>query len=79
MKELTVLGLVAGVGFTMALFVAALALPDEARLGEAKLAVILASTCAMAFGLVAGRLLLRPMSTPAAAPLEAQAGVPREP
>ncbi|MBX3210556.1 MAG: Na+/H+ antiporter NhaA [Labilithrix sp.] len=59
-RELTVLGLVAGIGFTMALFVAALAFPTGDKLEQAKLAILTASVLAMIVGLTAGRLLLPP-------------------
>ena len=60
LRELVVLGVVAGIGFTMALFVAALAFEGGPRLEEAKTAVLLASGLAIALGLGLGRLLLRP-------------------
>jgi NhaA family Na+:H+ antiporter len=41
-----VVGCVAGIGFTMALFIAAMAFTDASMLGVAKLAVLLASTVA---------------------------------
>lgn len=59
-RELLVLGLVAGIGFTMALFVAALAFPAGPKLEQAKTAILVASGLAMTVGLLAGRLLLRP-------------------
>ncbi|MBX3221895.1 MAG: Na+/H+ antiporter NhaA [Labilithrix sp.] len=59
-RELLVLGLVAGIGFTMALFVAALAFPEGYKLEQAKAAILVASTLAMTIGLAAGRLLLAP-------------------
>jgi len=59
-RELPVLGLVAGIGFTMSLFVAALAFPDASHLAAAKLGILLASVLAIVLGLAAGRLLLRP-------------------
>lgn len=67
-RELWVLGLVAGVGFTMALFVAALAFPEGTKLEQAKAAILVASTLAMTVGLVAGRLLLKPALTGAVRP-----------
>lgn len=57
-KELLVLGTVAGIGFTMALFVAGLAFPDPAQLDEAKVAVLGASGLAALVGLATGVLLL---------------------
>lgn len=59
-RELPVLGVVAGIGFTMSLFVAALAFPDSAHLAAAKLGILLASVVAISLGLLTGRLLLRP-------------------
>lgn len=60
MRHLVVLGMVAGVGFTMALFVAQLAFADARLLSAAKLGVLGASGCAAVLGLVIGRLLLSP-------------------
>jgi Na+:H+ antiporter, NhaA family len=57
-RELVVLGLVAGIGFTMALFVASLAFDDPAFLEQAKVAILGASAVAIVVGLLAGRLLL---------------------
>jgi NhaA family Na+:H+ antiporter len=53
-----VVGLVAGIGFTMALFIATLAFPPGAPIDVAKLGVLLASVAAGSVGLIAGRLLL---------------------
>jgi NhaA family Na+:H+ antiporter len=66
-RHLAVLGAVAGVGFTMALFVAQLAFVDVALLGAAKLGVLLASLAAAVLGLLLGRLLLREEKVPGAA------------
>jgi NhaA family Na+:H+ antiporter len=60
MRHLVVLGVVAGVGFTMALFIAQLAFSDEAFLKAAKLGVLGASGLAAVLGLVCGRLVLHP-------------------
>jgi Na+:H+ antiporter, NhaA family len=57
-RHLTVLGLVAGVGFTMALFVAQLAFQDDAYLSASKLGILLASGAAAALALIVGRLFL---------------------
>ncbi len=77
MKELVVLGTVAGVGFTMALFVAGLAFPGAAQLDEAKVAVLGASGLAAVVGLATGVLLLDPsgraVEGAAATELEAEA------
>jgi NhaA family Na+:H+ antiporter len=55
---LTVVGFVAGIGFTMALFIGALAFGDPASLGVAKLAVLVASAVAGVVAMVIGRTLL---------------------
>lgn len=74
-RHLVVLGCVAGVGFTMALFIAQLAFPDARLLAAAKLGVLLASAGAGVFALVLGRLLLppTPLGTMAATADEAEA------
>lgn len=59
-RHLVVLGGVAGVGFTMALFIAQLAFTDPRLLAAAKLGVLTASGIAAILGLVLGRLLLAP-------------------
>jgi len=60
--DLLVLGLVAGIGFTMALFIAGLAFPEGQLLETIKLAVLSGSALSALLGLVAGRLLLRPQA-----------------
>lgn len=57
LRHLIVLGAVAGVGFTMALFIAQLAFADVQLLAAAKLGVILASASAGVFALALGRIL----------------------
>lgn len=57
-RHLAVVGIVAGVGFTMALFVAQLAFTDARLLAAAKLGVLAASGGAGVVGLLLGRLLL---------------------
>jgi NhaA family Na+:H+ antiporter len=57
-RGLVVVGVVAGIGFTMAIFVAGLAFPDPGMLGAAKLAVLVASAAAGVLALLVGRLLL---------------------
>jgi len=53
-----VVGLVAGIGFTMALFIATLAFPPGPLIEVAKLGIMLASLVAGVIGLAAGRWLL---------------------
>jgi NhaA family Na+:H+ antiporter len=62
-RHLCVLGLTAGIGFTMALFVAQLAFADPSRLTAAKLGVLGASALAVITSLIAGRLLLTAADT----------------
>ena len=62
-----VVGLVAGIGFTMAIFIATLALPPGPLIEVAKLGILLASVVASVIGLVTGRVLLRPTTPPEAA------------
>jgi len=57
--HIVVLGVVAGIGFTMSLFVAQLAFANEALLAAAKLGVLCASTLAGVLGLVVGRAVLK--------------------
>ena len=59
-KHLCVLGAVAGVGFTMALFIAQLAFTDPSLLGAAKSGVLMASGVASVLALALGRALLAP-------------------
>jgi NhaA family Na+:H+ antiporter len=57
-KHLAVLGIVAGIGFTMALFIAQLAFTDETLLRAAKVGVLIASASAALLSMLLGRLLL---------------------
>jgi NhaA family Na+:H+ antiporter len=57
-RHLVVLSIVAGIGFTMALFVAQLAFSDEALLAAAKLGILVASTLAATISVLVGRVLL---------------------
>jgi Na+:H+ antiporter, NhaA family len=59
-----IVGLVAGIGFTMALFIAGLAFPTGPLIEIAKLGILGGSAVAAVIGLVAGRLVLS--GTPAA-------------
>lgn len=58
-REIAVLGLLGGIGFTMAIFIANLAFPMEGMLAAAKFGVLVASTVAAVGGLLVGRLVLR--------------------
>jgi len=62
LRQLSVLGVVAGVGFTMAIFIAQLAFTEPGLLAAAKLGVLAASGVAASFSLILGRLLLSPAS-----------------
>lgn len=66
-RHLVVLGTVAGIGFTMALFVAQLAFSDASLMAAAKLGVLAASGGAAALGLALGLVLLPAVPTPGAA------------
>jgi NhaA family Na+:H+ antiporter len=57
-RGVLLVGLVAGIGFTMAIFIAGLAFPDRAALAAAKLAVLAASAFAGVIALASGRVLL---------------------
>jgi NhaA family Na+:H+ antiporter len=52
---IVVIGCLGGIGFTMSIFIAALAFADPALLDAAKLAVLAASVLAAATALVIGR------------------------
>ncbi len=67
LRHLVVLGVVAGVGFTMALFIAQLAFTDAKLLAAAKIGVLGASGAAAVLGLTLGRLLLAPVTADGAA------------
>jgi NhaA family Na+:H+ antiporter len=56
---LALVGAVAGIGFTMALFIAQLAFPAGPMLATAKLAILVGSGAASALGLLVGALTLR--------------------
>jgi NhaA family Na+:H+ antiporter len=58
LRHLIVLGVVAGIGFTMSLFVAQLAFSKPALLGAAKLGVLAASVIAMTLGVIVGKIIL---------------------
>ena len=64
MRQLVVLGAVAGIGFTMALFVSQLAFSSPALLAAAKLGVLVASGASAITGLLLGRLFLGKTAQP---------------
>jgi NhaA family Na+:H+ antiporter len=66
-KGVMVVGLVGGIGFTMSLFIAGLALPPGAMLETAKLAILAGSLVAAIVALVVGRLVLSPVLASGAA------------
>jgi Na+:H+ antiporter, NhaA family len=58
-RGLLLVGLLGGIGFTMAIFIANLAFPDPALLASAKLAVLIGSAVAGLSGLLFGRWILQ--------------------
>jgi Na+:H+ antiporter, NhaA family len=67
LRHMTVLGLAAGIGFTMSIFVAELAFGDPALLTAAKLGVLLGSGASGVAALGIGAAMLRSGETPSAA------------
>jgi Na+:H+ antiporter, NhaA family len=67
LRHLVVLGLVAGIGFTMALFVAQLAFVDAQLLAAAKVGVLCASAAAALLSLALGWWVLEPVRATGAA------------
>ncbi len=61
-SSLTGVGMMAGIGFTMSLFIAELALEDEYLLSAAKLAILLASFISATLGLLWFNLVVRKLS-----------------
>jgi Na+:H+ antiporter, NhaA family len=57
-RGVALVGCVAGIGFTMAIFIAGLAFPDRALLGAAKLGVLCASLLAACLGILVGLISL---------------------
>jgi NhaA family Na+:H+ antiporter len=55
-----VIGCLAGIGFTMSIFISALAFEESPLLAVAKFGVLAGSVAAAVAGLLLGRLLLRP-------------------
>jgi NhaA family Na+:H+ antiporter len=72
-RAVSVVGLVAGIGFTMALFVANLAFEPGPLLETAKLAILSGSALAAVLGYAVGRLALRSPHSAGAAPTESDA------
>ncbi len=67
-RGIGIVGLVAGIGFTMALFIADLAFGDRPDLhGVSKIGILIASAAAAAATLILGRVLLDPTPVPGAA------------
>ncbi len=66
-RQVLVVGMVGGVGFTMALFVAGLGFSDAVHLGAAKLAILGGSAVAAIAGLVYGAMVLPKELAPGAA------------
>ena len=66
-SHVSVVGLVAGIGFTMALFIAQLAFPPGPMLETAKLAILCGSALAALIGYAAGYVLLPERIEPGAA------------
>jgi NhaA family Na+:H+ antiporter len=72
-RGVALVGLVGGIGFTMSLFIAGLALPAGPMLETAKLAILAGSLVAVVLGLGVGFLTLKPGRAPGAAPSESEA------
>jgi Na+:H+ antiporter, NhaA family len=61
-RHIAMLGLLGGIGFTMAIFIANLAFEDAVLLAAAKFAVLIASALAAVLGFILGRLAPAPAS-----------------
>jgi NhaA family Na+:H+ antiporter len=72
-RQISLVGIVAGIGFTMSLFVAQLAFPAGALLETAKLAIICGSAGAALLSVLGGRVLLAARPAPGAARSEGEA------
>jgi len=74
-----IVGLTAGIGFTMSIFIAELAFAGEpGLLAVAKLAILIATAIAAIVGLVAGRMLLKEVDPEIAKMTPAQVEVSTE-
>ncbi|HEY8925558.1 MAG TPA: Na+/H+ antiporter NhaA [Polyangia bacterium] len=58
-RHMIVMGVVAGIGFTMSIFISALAFPDGANLETSKIAILIASGLAASLAYGIGRIVLR--------------------
>ena len=72
-SHISVVGMVGGIGFTMALFIAQLAFPPGTLLETAKLAILCGSGLAGALSLLAGYRILKADHSPGAAMTDAEA------
>ncbi|KTD67566.1 Na+/H+ antiporter NhaA [Legionella shakespearei] len=61
-KGIALVGLLAGIGFTMSIFIAMLAFADESLLNAAKLGVLLGSLTAAVLGLAWGKIYIKQMT-----------------
>ena len=73
-RGLAVVGVVAGIGFTMSLFIAQLAFPPGPLLETAKLAILVASGSAILLGLIGGALTLPRLRREVASESDAERG-----
>jgi NhaA family Na+:H+ antiporter len=71
--QITVVGIVGGIGFTMALFIAQLAFPPGPLLETAKLAILVGSALAAIISLLVGYRVLKAGDRPGAAATDAEA------
>ena len=72
-SHIAIVGMVGGIGFTMALFIAQLAFPAGPLLETAKLAILGGSTLAGVLSMLIGKQILHVIQTPGAAQSEADA------
>jgi NhaA family Na+:H+ antiporter len=61
-RGIALVGLLAGIGFTMSIFIAMLAFHDESSLKAAKLGVLLGSFTAAVLGLAWGKMYIKQMT-----------------
>lgn len=71
--EVSVVGVVAGIGFTMSIFIAQLAFPAGVSLETAKVGILLGSGSAAVLGYLLGRVVLKARPAPSAARTETEA------